>query len=99
MESNINEGETPETGFDSSGLVKYVYQKVTGRVLPHYIGNLLNMGKKVDRNELKPGDLVFPIYSHVGIYVGNGKIIHAPNPGKSVQIVNTYSFATARRIL
>lgn len=90
-------GESP-SGFDSSGFVKYVYGRF-GISLPHYTGDLLNRGSPVTRNNLQPGDLVFPAKGHVGIFVGNDQFIHAPRPGKNVQVVNIYSFYAGRRIL
>ena len=91
-------GESP-SGFDCSGLVKYVYKHAVGIDLPHYTGDLVNKGKKVSRKNLKAGDLVFPSNHHVGIYVGNGQIIHAPKTGDVVKISKIWSFHTARRIL
>lgn len=94
--------------FDCSGLTAFVYGKV-GISLPHYTGSQFSMGSSVQRNDLKPGDLVFfntygPI-SHVGVYIGGGEFIHAPGSGKKVTIsdINNgyYSsrYAGARRYL
>ena len=74
--------------FDCSGLVQAAYNSV-GVSLPRLADDQLEVGRKISRSELRPGDLVgyyFPT-SHIAIYVGNGKVIHAPRPGKSVQIV------------
>jgi cell wall-associated NlpC family hydrolase len=96
-------GEDPATGFDCSGLVRYVYLK-HGIELPHYSGYQFKMGKPVSKDELIPGDLVFfgnPVH-HVGIYIGNGYFIHAPKTGDFVKItpLNSRSdYAGARRIL
>lgn len=85
-------GAEGPNSFDCSGLTKYVYGKL-GYSLPHYTGSQWNMGVRIyDRNSLLPGDLVFfntsgPV-SHVGIYIGEGKFIHAPRPGKSVSIAS-----------
>lgn len=73
-------GESPK-GFDCSGFVKYVYEK-HGKKLPRSADIQYKTGKKVDRSSLRPGDLVFfttyaPGPSHVGLYYGNGKFIHA----------------------
>ncbi|MCX7831488.1 MAG: NlpC/P60 family protein [Actinobacteria bacterium] len=96
-------GERPETGFDCSGLVRYVYLQ-HGIELPHYSGYQFKYGKPVEKSELMPGDLVFfgnPIH-HVGIYIGNGYFIHAPKTGDFVKITPLESrkdYAGARRII
>lgn len=87
------------SSFDCSGLVVYVYKNALGITLPHYTGDLMKKGTKVSRENLKPGDLVFPSDHHVGIYTGNGKFIHAPQEGEKVKEVPIYSFYTARRII
>lgn len=79
-------GASP-SGFDCSGFVMYVYKKV-GISLPHSSRMQYTYGRPVSRGDLKPGDLVFfynPI-SHVGIYIGDGKMIHAAGTGKDVRI-------------
>ncbi len=86
-------GRNPDTGFDCSGLVRYVFDRVTGRSLPHNSYEMARMGTSVGKGELEPGDLVFfntrgKRYSHVGIYVGDGRFIHAPSRGGRVHIVN-----------
>lgn len=81
-------GNTP-AGFDCSGLVQYVLGRF-GINVPHDVISLYNMSKKVPRPELRPGDLVFfkdtyiPGLSHVGIYIGQDKFVHAPYGGKAV---------------
>jgi len=86
-------GRTPDTGFDCSGLVRYVFNHVMGRALPHNSIEMARMGTHVGKGELEPGDLVFfntrgQRYSHVGIYVGEGRFIHSPSTGGRVHIVN-----------
>ncbi len=86
-------GRNPDTGFDCSGLVRYVFDRVMGRSLPHNSYEMARMGTSVRPGELEPGDLVFyntrgRRYSHVGIYVGEGRFIHAPSRGGRVHIVN-----------
>ena len=86
-------GRNPDTGFDCSGLVRYVFDRVTGRSLPHNSYEMARMGTSVGKGELEPGDLVFfntrgKRFSHVGIYVGDGRFIHAPSRGGRVHIVN-----------
>lgn len=84
-------GASP-SGFDCSGFVMYVYKKV-GVSLPHSSRMQYSCGQPVSRSELQPGDLVFfynPI-SHVGIYIGDGKMIHAAGRGKDVRISEVWS--------
>ena len=90
-------GGTSPKGFDCSGLVQYCYQKV-GVSLPRTTYDQINRGKRVSQSNLKPGDLVFPHTGHVGIYAGNGKMIHAPQTGDVVKESNIWAFYTARRV-
>ncbi len=77
-------GGTSPKGFDCSGFTQYVYKKA-GVSLPRTSSEQGKVGTKVSRSELRAGDLVmFP--GHVGIYIGDGKFIHSPSPGKSVCI-------------
>ncbi len=84
-------GNSPETGLDCSGLVRYVFQEVTGVTLPRTSKELSGIGAKIAVDDLKPGDLVFfntrrfP-NSHVGIYLGDNNFIHAPSRGREVEI-------------
>jgi cell wall-associated NlpC family hydrolase len=79
-------GSTPRTGFDCSGLVRYVYRRF-GIRLPHSSWGDLALGRRVSRRSLQPGDLVF-FYGagHVGIYVGHGRFIDAPHTGARVRV-------------
>ncbi|NYT59726.1 C40 family peptidase [Alcaligenaceae bacterium] len=84
-------GETPDTGFDCSGLVTYAAEKSLGLKLPRRSVELARLGTSVKRNELRKGDLVFfntrgSRFSHVGIYLGNRKFVHAPRTGSVVRI-------------
>jgi hypothetical protein len=86
-------GNTAETGFDCSGFTRYVFENSLGRVLPHRADEQANAPEltKVEQKDLKPGDLVFfntmrRTFSHVGIYLGDGKFIHSPRTGESVRI-------------
>jgi len=84
-------GGSPETGFDCSGFVRHVYQETLGLLLPHNAKAIAQQGQRVDKDELKPGDLVFfntmrRAFSHVGIYLGDNLFIHAPRAGKRVRI-------------
>jgi len=103
-------GTTPERGLDCSGLVRYVFQQVTGVTLPRTSQELSRLGKKVAASDLMPGDLVFfntrqLQFSHVGIYLGEDRFIHAPRQGGEVEIValsKTYwqkRFDGARRLV
>ena len=84
-------GNTPASGLDCSGLVRYVFQEVTGVTLPRTAKEMSGLGAKVSPDDLKPGDLVFFNtrrfqFSHVGIYLGDNRFIHAPNTGSEVEI-------------
>lgn len=76
-------GETP-AGFDCSGLVKYVYAQL-GYSLPHSSSGIAASGYVISAAEAQPGDIVYYPYGHVGIYVGNGQMIHATTPGRTVE--------------
>jgi hypothetical protein len=84
-------GDTPDGGLDCSGLIRYVFQEVTGVTLPRTSRELSRMGKSVRARDLEPGDLVFfntrhfP-NSHVGIYLGDDRFIHAPSRGGEVGV-------------
>src|SRR5450432_3229900 len=85
-------GTTPERGLDCSGLVRYVFQQVTGVTLPRTSQELSRLGEKVPVTELLPGDLVFfntrqLQFSHEGIYIGEDRFIHAPRRGGEVEVV------------
>lgn len=84
-------GSTVETGFDCSGFVKSMYEQTIGLVLPRSAAQQAAATQTIERTELRPGDLVFfntmrRAFSHVGIYVGNGKFIHSPKPGAEVRV-------------
>jgi cell wall-associated NlpC family hydrolase len=86
-------GTSPDTGFDCSGLIRYVYAQVTGHSLPYNAQDLSHLGASIDRSELQPGDLVFfntlrRPFSHVGIYLGESRFVHAPSRGGAVEIVD-----------
>jgi len=84
-------GNTPESGLDCSGLVRYVFKEAWGAQLPRTSVEISKVGTRVEPEELQPGDLVFYNtlrrgFSHVGIYLGDNKFIHAPSTGKQVRI-------------
>ncbi len=79
-------GTTPRSGFDCSGFTRYVYAHF-GIDLPHYSGAQFDMGRRVARSSLRPGDLLFfDGLGHVGLYIGDGKFIHAPHSGTTVSV-------------
>ncbi|MFI7606952.1 NlpC/P60 family protein [Micromonospora sp. NPDC049366] len=80
-------GATGPNSFDCSGLTQYAY-KAAGISLTHFTGAQWNEGRKVSRSEARPGDLVFfgSDLHHVGLYLGNGLMVHAPRTGKPVQV-------------
>lgn len=85
-------GSSPDTGFDCSGFVRYVFQS-SGLVLPRTSDEMSQTGSQIGKDELQPGDLVFfdtlrRPFSHVGIYLGEHRFIHAPSNGGYVEIVN-----------
>ena len=95
-------GASPATGFDCSGLVMYVYAQL-GISLPHFAAAQFGMGVPVARDQLQPGDLVFfDGLNHVGIYIGGGQMVHAPETGDVVKITPLSQFGAgyvgARRI-
>lgn len=103
-------GNTPETGLDCSGLVRYVFQEVTGISLPRTSKEMGTVGAKVGVADLMPGDLVFFntrrfANSHVGIYLGDNRFIHAPSKGGDVEIATMNAaywqkrFTGARRLV
>ena len=102
-------GKSPTTGFDCSGLVAHVYQEAWGISLPPTSVGQSRIGVPVSLAELQAGDLVFydtlqRPYSHVGIYLGGGKFVHAPKSGAQVRVESLQSsywtprFNGARRI-
>lgn len=91
-------GGTTPSGFDCSGFTQYVY-KHFGINITRTTYSQVNVGRAVSRSQLQPGDLVFTSSGHVGIYVGNDRMIHAPQTGDKVKVSNIWSFYAARRII
>ncbi|KAF0865334.1 C40 family peptidase [Pseudomonas sp. LD120] len=86
-------GNTPDTGFDCSGLIAYVYRDVAGIALPRSTREMISMqAQSVGKNALQTGDLIFfatnggSQVSHAGIYVGEGRFVHAPATGGTVKL-------------
>lgn len=101
-------GRKPSTGFDCSGFVRYVFQLGVGVELPNTSAMQYQSGEEVSRQDLRSGDLVFfrtrgKRVSHVGIYLEDGRFIHAPSSGKRVSVSSlsepywSRRFAGARR--
>ena len=90
---------TSPSGFDCSGFTQYVFKNAAGVSLPRTTYDQINVGTPVAYSDLQPGDLVFPHTGHVGIYVGNGQMIHAPSTGDVVKVSSVYKFYTARRVV
>lgn len=87
----VRGGNSAETGFDCSGFVRAMYEQTVGLVLPRRAAEQAQATETISREELKPGDLVFfntmrRAFSHVGIYVGDGKFIHSPRSGAQVRV-------------
>ena len=102
-------GNTVETGFDCSGFVRAIYEQSIGLILPRRAEQQAAATQNIDRTDLQPGDLVFfntmrRAFSHVGIYVGEGKFIHSPKPGAEVRVESMnmsywqHRFDGARRV-
>ncbi len=86
-------GNSPATGFDCSGLVVHVFSQAYGVSLPRTALDQGSVGAPVDDQDLEPGDLVFyntlgRPFSHVGIYLGDGRFVHSPKPGARVRVEN-----------
>ncbi len=84
-------GNNAESGFDCSGFVRSMYERTVGLVLPRQAREQAAATQTIDKQDLQPGDLVFfntmkRAFSHVGIYVGEGKFIHSPKPGAQVRV-------------
>jgi cell wall-associated NlpC family hydrolase len=102
-------GASPDQGFDCSGLVAYVYARAAQLRLPRTTFDLARTGNVVDASDLQPGDLVFyntqrRAFSHVGIYLGEARFVHAPSTGAAVRVEDmrlgywTRRFDGARRL-
>ena len=103
-------GNSAETGFDCSGFVRAMYEQTIGLLLPRRANEQAAATETIDKKDLRPGDLVFfntmkRAFSHVGIYVGEGKFIHSPKPGAQVRVEDMGQnywqrrFNGARRVL
>ena len=104
-------GNSEVTGFDCSGFTRHIFEMTLGLVLPRRVDEQASAAGllAVERNQLRPGDLVFfntlrRTFSHVGIYIGEGRFIHSPRPGGEVRVENmgfsywNLHFTGARRV-
>jgi cell wall-associated NlpC family hydrolase len=103
-------GRNPETGLDCSGFVHHVFKDALGVVLPPNAHAMSGIGRTIAMDRLQPGDLVFfntlrHAFSHVGIYIGENRFVHAPRTGKTIEFASLGSpywatrFNGARRVL
>jgi cell wall-associated NlpC family hydrolase len=95
-------GDSPETGFDCSGFVRYVFRQAENLTLPHGARAISQLGQSISLDQLRPGDLVFfntlkSAFSHVGIYIGDKRFIHAPSAGGDIHIVSMEDEYWAKR--
>ncbi|MBL8522912.1 MAG: C40 family peptidase [Betaproteobacteria bacterium] len=86
-------GNSIERGFDCSGFVRYVFAEAAEMNLPRNSYAMSRLGVTIDKDQLEPGDLVFyntlrRQFSHVAIYLGEGRFVHAPSRGKQVEIID-----------
>jgi cell wall-associated NlpC family hydrolase len=83
-------GNTPDSGFDCSGLIGHVYQTAAGVVPPRTVSNLQGWGQPVFNRNVRSGDLILfaqnDVVTHAGIYVGDGRFVHAPSTGGEVRL-------------
>jgi cell wall-associated NlpC family hydrolase len=84
-------GKNPEAGLDCSGMVSYIYGRAAGLKVQGSAADIARNGRAIDRSELRPGDLVFfntmnRSFSHVGIFIGDARFIHAPSTNGRVRI-------------
>ncbi len=100
-------GKNPDAGLDCSGMVSYIYERATGLRLKGSAADIARQGRNIERAQLRPGDLVFfntrnAPFSHVGVYIGGQRFVHAPSSNGKVRIdlltTNYYAqrFETAR---
>ena len=92
-------GESPATGFDCSGLVRWAYGRV-GVDLPHNSYALYSEGRRVPESGMQPGDILFfEGLGHVGLYLGRGRMVHAPQTGRNVEVVRLASTNYGARLV
>jgi peptidoglycan DL-endopeptidase CwlO len=92
-------GESPSTGFDCSGLVRWAYGRV-GVELPHNSYALYGEGRRVPEPSMEPGDILFfQVLGHVGLYLGRGRMVHAPQSGRDVEVVRLAATNCGARLI
>jgi cell wall-associated NlpC family hydrolase len=92
-------GESPSSGFDCSGLVRWAYGRV-GIDLPHSSYALNGEGRRVSESGMQPGDILFfEGFGHVGLYLGRGRMVHAPQTGRNVEVVRLASTNYGSRLI
>lgn len=96
-------GRNPQQGLDCSGMVSYIYENAAGLKLPHNASQMARLGKPIETSRLSPGDLVFfntngKKFSHVGIFLGDDRFIHAPSSNGKIKISSFRSGYYAKRM-
>ncbi len=96
-------GRNPEAGLDCSGMVAYIVENISGRRLPHNAAQIADRTRPIEVHELRPGDLVFfntlaRRHSHMGIYIGDGRFVHAPSSRGRVRVERLANRYFAQRI-
>jgi cell wall-associated NlpC family hydrolase len=91
-------GASGPATYDCSGLVLAAYAQI-GITLYHYTGVMITKGRAVVSSDLQRGDLIFPSYNHVQIYLGNGKVLHASSGQGKVVVANLGTYIAARRLV
>lgn len=93
-------GNTPESGMDCSGFIRYVFKKSMGITLPRTVAEMARVGKRISLSEIQPGDLIFfntlRTNSHIGMYIGNNKFIQSPRTGEQIQVSDLNGYWRAR---
>lgn len=95
-------GNNVETGFDCSGFIRTIYGQAAGLILPRRADQQAAATETIEKKDLQPGDLVFfntmrRAFSHVGMYVGDGKFIHSPRSGAEVRVEDMQASYWQRR--
>lgn len=96
-------GKNPESGLDCSGMVSHIYRNALGIELPPSAARIAQIGRKIEATSLAPGDLVFfnttgKPFSHVGIYLGDDRFIHAPGSNGKIKISSLKAAYYAKRL-
>lgn len=89
----VHNGADPATGFDCSGLVMYVYAQF-GIAVPHDVDGIAALGSPIAAKDLQPGDLVVYPHQHIGIYIGDGYMVDAPDVGRDVEVQKVWGAPT-----